>query len=63
MKTYDELKKQSVKLLNGLNKKEMKDVVEILRLISSGVGLKIHSPSGMLVDCSTNIPNSCLSVT
>lgn len=63
MESYDELKKQAVKLLNGLSKKKMRDVVEILQLIASGNGLKIHSPNGSLSECSTNIPNSCLTVT
>lgn len=63
MESHKELNKQASKLLNGLSKKQMKDAIEILQLISSKTGLKIHSPSGMLTECSTNIPNSCLTVT
>ena len=62
MESYDELNQQAVKLLHGLNKKKMKKAIEILKLISSEDGLKLHSPDGTLGNCFTNIPNSCLTV-
>lgn len=63
MESLEKFKQQALEIINTLNVSEIETTIEVMRLIISGNGIKIHLSNDDSDQCSANLSNTYLIVT